>query len=177
MKVARVVLSFGFLLVLPAMATAQKVTVDWDKATDFSGFKTYAWGNNTHVKNQLMDQRIIEGIESQLAAKGLQKVDASSNPDLVVRYHGSTSTETQLNTIDTGGWGPGWGWGGGMATTTVDKILVGQLIVDIGDVKNKKFIWRGTASGTVSDNPQKVEKTLDKALNKMFEKFPPPVKK
>jgi Domain of unknown function (DUF4136) len=173
MKVTRIVLSFSFLLLLPAMATAQKVHVDWDKETNFSGFKTYAWGDNTHVKDQLMDQRITQGIESQLAAKGLQKVDPSGNPDLVVRYHGSTSTETQLNTYGSGG----WYWGGGMSTTTVDKIRVGQLIVDIGDSKSKKFIWRGTASETLSDNPQKVEKSLDKALNKMFEKFPPPVKK
>lgn len=177
MKLSRIVFSLSFLLVLPVTAISQKVTVDWDKSTNFAGFKTYTWGNNTHVKNQLMDQRIIDGIEARLAARGLQKVDRSSNPDLVVRYHAATDTQTQLNTIDSGGWGPGWGWGGGMATTTVDKVLVGQLIVDIGDVKDKKFIWRGKASGTVSDNPQKVEKTLDKALNKMFEKFPPPEKK
>jgi uncharacterized protein DUF4136 len=177
MKGARIVLCFVIVSVLAAAATAQKVTVDWDKATNFSGFRTYAWGNNTPIRNQLMEQRIISGIESQLAAKGLQKVDASSNPDLVVRYHASTDVQTQFNTIDTGGWGPGWGWGGGMSTTTEDRILVGQLVVDIGDVKNKKFIWRGRASETLSDNPQKVEKNLDKALNKMFEKYPPPVKK
>jgi Domain of unknown function (DUF4136) len=57
------------------------------------------------------------------------------------------------------------------------SILVGQLVVDIGDVKNKKFLWRGTASGTVSDKPEKVEKTIEKAVTKMFQKFPPPVKK
>ncbi len=178
MKVARIVLSLCFLLGLTGSALAQKVNVDWDKATNFTGYKTYAWGNNTHAKNPLMDQRIIQGIESQLAAKGLQKVDAQSNPDLVVRYHAATDVETQLNTMDTGAWGPGWGryGGGGMSTTTVDKIQVGQLIVDLGDVKNKKFIWRGTASGTISSKAEKNEKAIDKALTKMFEKYPPQVK-
>ena len=181
MKIARIVLSFCFLLVVGASAMAQKVNVDWDKATNFSGFKTYAWGNNTVAQNQMMGDRIVRDIEAQLAAKGLQKVEASANPDLVVMYHAGRDTETQMNTIDTGMYGPGWGrWGyGGMgsSTTYVDKILVGQLIVDIGDVKNKKFIWRGTASATIPDKPEKGEKLINKAVTKMFQKFPPPVKK
>jgi len=34
-------------------------------------------------------------------------------------------------------------------------------------------VWRGTASDTVSRNPDKNEKTLAKALTKLFSKFPP----
>jgi Domain of unknown function (DUF4136) len=114
MKVARIVWSLTLLLVLTCTALAQKVNVDWDKGTNFTGYKTYAWGNNTPVKNPLFNDRVTAGIESQLAAKGLQKVDAKENPDLVVMYHASTDTETQLNTLDTGAWGPGWGrWGYG----------------------------------------------------------------
>jgi Domain of unknown function (DUF4136) len=180
MRARRIVFSLSALFLLTISASAQKVNVDWDKSTNFQNFRTYTWGNNTHAKNPIMDQRIAQGIEAQLAAKGLQKVGPESNPDLVVRYHAGTNTETQLNTIDTGPYGPGWryGWGGmGSSTTYVDKILVGQLIVDIGDVKDKKYIWRGTASETISDKPEKNEKTIDKALTKMFEKFPPPVKK
>ncbi|MCI0661142.1 MAG: DUF4136 domain-containing protein [Acidobacteria bacterium] len=180
MKVSRIIWSFLLLLFITGGSLAQDVKVDWDKTTSFAGFRTYAWGNNTHAQNPIMDQRIIQGIESQLAAKGLQKVEAAANPDLVVLYHAATSTETQINTIDSGAWGPGWGWGwggGGMSTSTVNKIPIGQLIVDIGDVKSKKYIWRATASGTISDNPEKNQKTLNKALVKMFDKFPPPVKK
>jgi Domain of unknown function (DUF4136) len=59
-----------------------------------------------------------------------------------------------------------------------DKIPVGHLIIHICDVKNRKYIWRGTASSTLSDSPEKVEKTLSKALTQMFEKYPsPPAKK
>src|SRR5262245_30835176 len=180
MKGLRIIRSFCFLLIISCIAQAQDVKVDWDKTTSFAGFRTYAWGNNTSAHNPIMNQRIIQGIESQLAAKGLQKVEAAADPDLVVQYHAATTTETQINTIDTGTWGRGWGYGwggGGMSTSTVNKIPVGQLVVDIGDVKNKRYIWRGTASGTISDNPEKNEKTLNKAIVKMFDKFPPPVKK
>ncbi len=179
MKISRIVWSILILSIVAGSAMAQKVNVDWDKTANFTSYKTYAWAQGTPAKNPLMADRIVKDIEAQLAAKGLQKVEPGANPDLVVAYHAAVTEDTQLNTMDTGAWGPGWGrgYGGGMSTTTVDKIPVGQLVVDIGDVKNKKFLWRGTASGTLSDKPEKVEKTINKAVTKMFEKYPPPVKK
>lgn len=156
-------------------AWGQKVSVDFDKEANFAAYKTYAWTKGTPVQNPLMDQRITDGIDKQLAAKGLQKVDASANPDLVVLYHGAVGAETQLNTMNTGGYG--WGYrrvgGMGMSTTTVEKIPVGQLTVDIGDAKTKKLLWMGNASDTLSDKPEKNEKKINSALDKMFKKFPP----
>lgn len=163
---------------IPATAYAQKVNVDYDKQANFSSYKTYSWGEGTPAKNPLGHQRIIAGIEAQLAAKGWQKV--ASDSDVVVIYNAATSTEQQINTFDSGGyWGGygyrrGWGgYGGGISTTTVQNIKVGELIVDMADVKNKSFIWRGTASDTLSDKPEKNQKKLDKVLAKMFKKFPP----
>ena len=160
-------------------ALGQKVSVDFDKEANFASFKTYTWAKGTPAPNPLMDQRIIDGIDKQLAAKGLQKLEASANPDLVVLYHGAVGTETQLNTMNTGGYGWGYRWGGGMgtSTTTVEKIPVGHLTVDIGDAKTKKLLWMGSASDTLSDKPEKNEKKINSALEKMFKKFPPPVKK
>jgi len=170
MKITRIGVGLCFLSILTGSALAQKVYVDWDKTNSFANYKTYAWGNNTPTKDPLMDQRIQQGIDMHLAAKGLTKVDANSNPDLLVRYHVGTETQQQLNTF-----GDGWGWwGGGMSTTTVQNITTGQLMVDIGDVKKKILIWRGTADDTISNNPEKVDKAINKALTKMFEKFPPP---
>jgi Domain of unknown function (DUF4136) len=182
MKVTRIILVFCFLLIVTDNASAQKVNVDWDKSTNFAVFKTYTWANGTPALNPMMGDRIVNEIDAQLAAKGLQKVEASAGPDLVVIYHAGRDTETRMNTIDTGMYGSGWGrwggWGGmGSSTTYVDQIQVGQLIVDIGDVKNKKYIWRGTASATIPDKPEKGEKTIKKAVTKMFQKYPPPVKK
>jgi uncharacterized protein DUF4136 len=171
MKVRKV--SLLLVLLVVGSAFAQKITTDYDHSASFSGYKTYAWAEGTPAKNPLMAQRIVEGIDKQLAAKGLQKVEPNDNPDLTVLYHAGVGHETELNTTSMGpGWGYRWG-GGGMATTTVDKIPVGHLSVDIGDAKSKKLLWLGSASDTLSDNPEKNTKTVDKALDKMFKKFPP----
>ncbi len=183
MKVSRIVFGLGFLLIVTNCALAQKVNVDWDKAANFSGFKTYTWAKGTPTENPMMGDRVVADVDAQLAAKGLQKVEHSAGPDLVVVYHAGRTTETTMNTIDTGMYGGGWGrWGGyggmgGSSTTYVDKILVGQLVVDIGDVKAKKYIWRATASGTIPDKPEKGASLINKAVTKMFEKYPPPAKK
>ena len=55
----------------------------------------------------------------------------------------------------------------------MQEIPVGELVVDMADVKSKAFIWRGTASDALSDQPEKNQKKLAKALAKMFKTFPP----
>jgi hypothetical protein len=135
MKQIRIVWILSFLIT--ASVAFAKITVDWDKQASFTNYKTYAWGKGTPAKNPLMDQRIIDAIDKELSAKGFQKVDADKNPDLIVLYHGAVGTQTELNTMNTGGWG--WRWGGGMSTTTVDQIPVGQLSVDIRGCKNQEI--------------------------------------
>lgn len=172
MKLSKAYTGLLLAILFSAAAWAQDVKVDWDHGASFTGFRTYAWMEGTPAKNPLMGQRIVDAVDKELAAKGLQKVDANSNPDLYVLYHASTGAETQLNTM-----GMGWGWQwGGSSTTTVSQIPTGQLSVDIGDAKTKKLLWLGSASDTLSDKPEKNAEKIDKAVGKMFKKFPPPMK-
>ena len=168
------------MLGLSVPLAAQKVTVDYDKHAPFPTFKTYGWKLGTPAKNPLMDERIIKAIDGQLAAKGFLKLDLEKNPDMLVVYHAAVEIETQVSTFDSGGGWYGWYgpyYGGGTSTTYVDKIPIGTLRVDIADIKNKRLIWQGKATDTLSDKPEKVEKTIQKSAEKMFKKFPPEMKK
>jgi Domain of unknown function (DUF4136) len=160
------------LLFAASVTLFAQLKVDWDRNVSFANFKTYNWGKGTPLQNSIWDQRVVDGIDRQLAAKGLQKVDEKSSPDLIVVYHAAIGTTVEVSTMGTGGWG--WRWGGGMTTTSVDKIPVGQLSVDIGDATTKKLVWLASASDTLSDNPDKNQKKLKSTLEKMFTKFPPP---
>jgi Domain of unknown function (DUF4136) len=168
-------------LLMTGTAFAQKVTIDFDRNADFSKYRTYSFGQGTPAPETLMNQRIQEAIERQLAEKGLTRVE--SDPDLIVVYHCAVDKQTQLNTTYLGGWGWGRGWGrwgggiGGNAITQVEQIPVGHLIVDIGDAAEKRYIWRGTSSKTVSSKPEKNSKIIEEGVRKMFEKFPPPPEK
>jgi hypothetical protein len=72
------------------------------------------------------------------------------------------------------GVGPGWRWHGwgGIATTTIETVPVGILVVDIYEIGTHHLVWRGMAHDTLSDNPNTNAEKLEKAIDKMFRKFP-----
>jgi Domain of unknown function (DUF4136) len=60
-----------------------------------------------------------------------------------------------------------------MATTTVEHVPIGTLVVDIYDSSSKHLVWRGMAHDQLSDKPEKNTQKLQKAVDKLFDKFPP----
>lgn len=164
-------------------ATAQDIKYNYLPGTDFSKYKTYKWVQipNVQYPNQLVDAQIKKAIEAQLSLKGLAQSD---NPDLFIAYQAAVNQEKQWNSFSTGGdmWGYGrWGgWGGMETTTTTSKTInIGTINVDFYDVAQKNQIWRGAATKTLGSgkDPAKVQKNLDKAMAKLFKKYPPPIKK
>ena len=168
-------------------ASAQDIKFNFKPGTDFSKYKTYRWVRvpKAEYPNQILDGQIMQAIDTQLATKGLSKTEAD-NADLVITYQAAVNQEKEWNSYSTGDtmWGYGrWGgWGGGgMSTThtTSSTINIGTLNVDIYDVGAKEQIWRGSATKTLGSgkDPAKVNKNLNKAMEKLFKKYPPPVKK
>jgi hypothetical protein len=91
----------GALIVLVTLvACGPKVIVDYDKTTDFTAYRTYAWGQGTPAKNPLMDRRIVSILEEQLAAKGYQKVER--DPDMFVSCHAALTQDIEYNTTSMG---------------------------------------------------------------------------
>ena len=167
-------------LAIPAMAAAQKVSYDYEKGANFSGFKTYAHKEGTAVGQQLIDDRIIAAIDAELAAKGFTKAE---NPDVFVVYHVAFDKQKDISTYSSGyggGYGPyGWGWGGGWAggttTTQVRDILIGTLVIDIADAKKGELAWRGMGVKEVNTQakPEKRDKSINSAVNNIFKNYPP----
>jgi hypothetical protein len=50
---------------------------------------------------------------------------------------------------------------------------VGTLIVDLFDAKTQRPLWRGTATGTVSNDPQTNVERIQEGVQKLFLEFPP----
>ena len=182
-RVAQISLIAALMLAWSVAASAQDIKYNFVQGTDFSKYKTYKWVRvpNAQYPNQILDGQIMQAIDTQLAAKGLTKTE--DNPDLYVIYQVAVNQEKQWNSYSSGGdmwgWG-GWGGWGGMSTTTTTSstINIGTLNCDIYDVATKKQIWRGEATKTLGSgkDPQKVQKNINKAMAKLFKKYPPPVK-
>ncbi len=173
MNGARIGLGFGLVMLLATSALAQKVTTDHAKDADFAQYKTFMWIKQPVTTDPLMRQRIIDDVNSALAAKGLTLVTADA--DMAIAAHAATKTERTLDTFYDG-FGGGWRWRGGgfgSATTRVNTYQVGTLVIDLFDAKTKEAIWRGTATKTLSDKPEKNAESLNKAITGMFKVFPP----
>ena len=175
MKLLSAVLT-GCLLALPALAIAQDVKIDYDKAFNFAPVKTYAIKIGTTWGNPLGEKCAIAEIEQELTKKGWSTAEETA-ADAIVILHGATSQKHSLNTFYSGyGGGYRWGgWGGTMstATTTVHEYTVGTMVVDIYDAKSKNLVFRGIAQDELSDKPEKNVKKMEKASEKLFKKFPP----
>jgi len=168
------------LSLVGAVASAQDVKTDFDKDANFAAVKTFAVKIGTSWNNQISEKRVTDEIAQTLTEKGWKQVDA--NPDALVLLHGATEKQKSLNTFYSGMGGYGGygyrGFGGmgmstGTATTTTSEYLVGTLVVDIFNAQSKALLFRGTATDELSDKPEKNQKKLAKASDKMFKDFPP----
>jgi len=160
------------LLILSAAALFAMVKTDYSHSTDFGRYRTYSW-ISVKAGDSLWQDRITQAVDSQLSAKGWSKVP--SGGDASVAAVGATHNQENLQTFYDGFGGWGWrGFGDGLATTTVQNVAVGTLMVDLFDSQTKKLIWRGTSSETLSEKSDKNEKKLEKSVDEMFKHFPPP---
>src|SRR5215813_3107572 len=176
-------LSLIMLLLAAVMAVAQDVRYNFDKSADFSKFKTYKWVpiKDASKVSDLVDKQIKDAIDTELATKGLTKVEGD-DANLYIGYQPAVGEEKQFNSYSTGwGYGPGWGggWYGGMGSTTThgstSTIYKGQLVLDMYDSANKNLVWRGVVSKTIDPKakPEKQQKNLAKATKKLLKNYPP----
>jgi hypothetical protein len=154
-------------------AFAQKITVEFDQAADFTKYKTFAIrdgqlnSKNPALNSELIKKQIEADIARDLTAKGLQMV-ASGPADLNVRYRFGSARKTEVDTYPAG-----WrGWG----TRVVRRPYTeGTLVIDLRDPSTKSLVWRGITSEDKGD-ASKVQGKIDDMVKKSFDKYPPKMK-
>jgi len=160
------------LVLLARGAAAQDVNYDYDRQANFSGYQTYAWAGGPTLADNLNHARIVAAVDRQLAAKGLARVDSTGNPDLLVVYQVGLHQDLEINGYDNRWAGPV----GGPSWARLERVQVGTLAVGIIDAKTRSMVWRAAASKDLDLNqsPDKWEKKLNKAVEKMFKHYPAP---
>lgn len=165
MRIATLIGTAGLLL--STSAWAQDVTYDYDKSANFAALTNYAWANGGRVGDDLNHQRIVSAVDSQLAVKGMHKVDAVAGADLLVAYHVVVTHDLAVN----GNRARLTRW----ASARVEAVPVGELMVEIVNAKTRATVWRGMVSRDLDPkaSPEQREKNLNKAVEKLFKHYPP----
>jgi hypothetical protein len=173
-------LIIALLIVIGAVSVeAQKVQVAANPNADLTRFKTYTWSKGQLTQNPLVQQTIMEAVDRAMTAKGLSKVEADGDMTVVAwAAHESDmhiaypSWHPGLNSIATGI----------VVGTSSWPVTKGTLVVDLTETSTKNSLWRATATETLDHGPtgnmakdaKSVEKKINKAVQKMFKKYPRP---
>jgi hypothetical protein len=158
------------LVLLARGAAAQDVNYDYDRRANFSAYRTYAWTGGTNLADDLNHARIVAAVDRQLAAKGMARVDSTGNPDLLVVYRVGLHQDLEINGYDNRWAGPA----GGPSWARLERVPVGTLAVGIIDAKSRSIVWRAAATKDLDPgaSPEKWEKNINKAVEKMFKRYP-----
>ena len=136
---------------------AAQQTIDYSKGVDFSQYKSYNWTKGVPAKNPTIETSIRDAIDTELKGKGFTR--SSDDPDLHIASYASAKEEKLEN------------WPSLMQPITVDR--VGSLVVDLTDARSGRIVWRGVAHKILAAKTQHIAKQVDKAVKKLFRKFPP----
>jgi hypothetical protein len=185
-----VILTAGVTLMVLIGCSSLQVSSDYAPDADFGKYKTFGWPGGDRppedalAKNPLVAKRIEMSINNALKAKGFELME-TGKPDLVIITHAGVQEKMQVTTSSYGGYYGGYGgyggygmydpWGYGGTQTDVSYYDEGTLIIDFVDVEAKDLVWRGTATKTLEDvsDPERMQKNIDKVVEKMLATFPP----
>lgn len=158
-----------------------KVTHDYDKAVNFSQYKTFMI--DTFRLNQSISQlnqvRTVNAVKAELTKKGMTE---SATPDALVHISvilkDQQSITSNTNYYGYGGFYRPYGWGGGMGATgyttyNVQNYKDGSLIIDIVDAKTKNLMWEGIGNKELDKQLKDPEKQIPEVVASILENYPP----
>jgi hypothetical protein len=177
--VASILIAFAALL---TGCTSFRVTTDYDRNMDFSGWTTYAWlpawpeqGDDPRIHNDLLDARVRSAVDLAMAALGFEKVP-EANADFLVAYHVSLETRIDVHTVHDSSHYSRRGWSGSAGTTTrVSQYERGTLLLDVVHPEERRLVWRGSTNARVREraDPLEREKRVNEAAQSILNRFPP----
>jgi len=177
-------LSASVILVLILVSCSSvNVYSDFDKKTDFSNFKTYAFYKKGIDKVEISDldkRRILRAIENELQAKGMV---VSDNPDVLINIFTKSREKIDVYNNSYNGWYPwyygyGYGYYGpgyGFGYTNVSTSTEGTLFIDLIDARKKELAWQGIGTGVLSyqKSIDKKEARINEFVSKIMMAYPP----
>ncbi len=164
-----------------------RTDADFDTATDFSRYQSWAWIQPTDADNDkpyhtdgLMDQRIRNAISRELNFKGLRQVSADE-ADILVNYLTKLEKKIDIDTFYSSfGYHPYYYgryplYPPVQTDTRVREYQEGTILVDLVDANSKSLVWRGSGTDTVKQRQTPGERTeqVNTLVKEILAQFPP----
>lgn len=170
-----------YFLIIASLVSCKVVRVnyDYDKKTDFSSYTTYSYYPEMETGLSDLDtKRLLVIVDSTMQAKGILY---SEEPDFFINIESNSFKAAQNNNVGVGLGGGGGNVGGGISI----GIPVGQpklereIKFDFIDSQKDLLFWQAISTSPFKENvsPELREKSLSDIAAKVFESYPPEIKK
>jgi hypothetical protein len=157
--------------------------IDYDKAADFSVYRTYGFPKETGTDrggySTLMTSYFKSSVSAAMEARGY-KYDAE-RPDLLVNFYMNTRERTEIRSnprmsMGYGYYGYRYGLYNAWPMYDEDRTVtyqVGTINVDIVDAEKKQLIWEGISEGRLSDESMANPKvTINAVVTELMRNYP-----
>lgn len=164
------------LITLASVSCAPvKVNYDFDKAVDFSKYKTYQYYSDMKTGLSPLDtKRFLDAVDAQMAAKGFL---VSNTPDFLIDIKSSEFQASPRQNVGVGIGGGGVNIGGGITIGLPigQPNLNRQIIIDFVDDKGSGLFWQAVSESGFKQNesPEKREARLNTIAEKILVEYPP----
>lgn len=170
---------------LAGCASGPDIRGDYDRAADFSKYKTYNFlaetgADGTEFKS-IAQQMMQQAAAREMEARGYVKAQEA---DLLINFKGKLEEKTDIQSTPAPYYGPGFGYRGwygapygaygyGGTEVTTHRYNVGTLVMDVIDREKRVAVFQGGVEGVVSKKMmQDKEGSLNKAVAAIFSKYP-----
>ncbi len=93
------ILPFALAVLFAGCATSPDVRTDFDPGAHFASYHTYTWLGKPTGISPLVEQRIVQGVDAHLQAKGWQPASSADTADVAVVANTVTQQQTTLDTF------------------------------------------------------------------------------
>lgn len=173
-------------IILTGCASAPDVWTSYDRAADFTQYKTFAFysplGTDRRGYQSIVSVELKADTQRELEARGLRLV--TTDPQLLVNFNAALNNKLQVESTPAsaaalrGGY---YGYRASMYTTfpmytdqtTVSQYKEGTLNIDVVDAARKQLVWEGVVKGSMSsDDLKDMPGSIKKAVTAAFAKYP-----
>lgn len=173
----------AMLLVLLA-GCAAPVQYEYNNAP-YGQWHTFAWQaprampvRNPVVDSGILTTRVERAVVATLTKQGYHQVKDPAQADFLVTYHTAVQRH-QVPGAPAVGFAYGGWWNASFNTIVVSQpareVTEADLIVDVSEAKTGTLVWRGWLVSPLSQSNYS-QQAVDKAVARIFSKFPPPPK-
>lgn len=170
---------------LAGCASGPDVRGDYDRAADFSKYKTYNFLSESAAGGSefksIAQQIIQQAASREMEARGYVK---AQDPDLLLNFKGKLEEKTDIQSTPAPYYGPSYGYRGwygapygaygyGGTEVTTRRYNVGTLVLDVIDREKRQAVFQGGLEDVVTSKMmQDREGTLTNAVAAIFARYP-----